>query len=253
MLDRVGSTGHALWQMPPCKGASEHHIALITLPGMLAAGPRPPSTLHLSRLRSPALSRTMTFPGADSQSRERALLLLSGAAAASLLPALWRRLRRRAGGGGGGSVAAAAAADPTRSTTSSAGGGVSAYESRKAVDEYLQFHYGRPEEVMPWGDAVPGAKVGWLVPDGGGVEEGRLYCILRSALCSRRTCPMDLHRWGCPQAALAFTEQLALLCEQHCAALRDFTGWRQGSAGGRRRLEAPVHPVPAGYGGPGLL
>ncbi|KAL4447393.1 hypothetical protein ABPG75_004612 [Micractinium tetrahymenae] len=82
-------------------------------------------------------------------SRERALLLLAGATAASVVPALWRRLQRRAvlpaaavGGSGG--------VDESRSTTSSAGGGVGAYETRKAVDEYLQFHYGRPEDIMPY-------------------------------------------------------------------------------------------------------
>ena len=37
-----------------------------------------------------------------------------------------------------------------RSTTSSAGGGASAYETRKAVDEYLQFHFGAPADVMPY-------------------------------------------------------------------------------------------------------
>ena len=78
------------------------------------------------------------------------MLLLAGATAASVVPALWRRLQRRgvlpaaAGGGGGGGV------DESRSTTSSAGGGVGAYETRKAVDEYLQFHYGRPEDIMPY-------------------------------------------------------------------------------------------------------
>jgi hypothetical protein len=73
------------------------------------------------------------------------MLVFAGATAASVLPALWRRLRWR-----GGSAAAAAAADPTRSTTSSAGGGTGAYETRRAVDEYLQFHYGRPEEILPY-------------------------------------------------------------------------------------------------------
>ncbi|EFN59874.1 hypothetical protein CHLNCDRAFT_18766 [Chlorella variabilis] len=45
---------------------------------------------------------------------------------------------------------AAAAVDATRSTTSSAGGGAGAYETRKAVEEYLQFHFGQPDEVMPY-------------------------------------------------------------------------------------------------------
>ncbi|KAG2498281.1 hypothetical protein HYH03_003542 [Edaphochlamys debaryana] len=37
-----------------------------------------------------------------------------------------------------------------RSTTSSAGGGAAAYETKKAVDEYLQFHFGAPEDLMPY-------------------------------------------------------------------------------------------------------
>ncbi|PRW60369.1 hypothetical protein C2E21_0705 [Chlorella sorokiniana] len=86
----------------------------------------------------------------DSATRERALLVAGGAAFAVLLPALWRRLQRRGVGPAVGPAAAAAAADPSRSTTSSAGGGVSAYETRRAVDEYLQFHYGKPEEILPY-------------------------------------------------------------------------------------------------------
>lgn len=47
--------------------------------------------------------------------------------------------------GGKGSLA-------DRSTTSSAGGGASAYETRKAVDEYVQFHFGDPKDVLPYAD-----------------------------------------------------------------------------------------------------
>lgn len=72
--------------------------------------------------------------------------------AASVFSALRRRLTR-------------AKADQGRSTTSSAGGGASAYETRKAVDEYLQFHYGRPEDLFPYS---VGPKVG-LSEWGGGV------------------------------------------------------------------------------------
>ncbi|GMH34278.1 hypothetical protein BSKO_02112 [Bryopsis sp. KO-2023] len=36
------------------------------------------------------------------------------------------------------------------SVTSSKGGGVGTYEAKRAVDEYLQFHYGEPETVMPY-------------------------------------------------------------------------------------------------------
>lgn len=37
-----------------------------------------------------------------------------------------------------------------RSTTSSAGGGALAYETKKAVDEYLLFHFGQPEDIFPY-------------------------------------------------------------------------------------------------------
>nr|QKY15185.1 predicted protein [Polytomella parva] len=37
-----------------------------------------------------------------------------------------------------------------RSTTSSAGGGASAYETKKAVEEYLMFHYGAAEDILPY-------------------------------------------------------------------------------------------------------
>lgn len=37
-----------------------------------------------------------------------------------------------------------------RSTTSSAGGGAMAYETKKAVDEYLQFHFGMDKDILPY-------------------------------------------------------------------------------------------------------
>ena len=40
-----------------------------------------------------------------------------------------------------------------RSTTSSAGGGPLAYETSKAVDEYLQMHFATPDEIFPYADA----------------------------------------------------------------------------------------------------
>lgn len=40
-----------------------------------------------------------------------------------------------------------------RSTTSSAGGGAVAYETSKAVDEYLQMHFALPDEVFPYKNA----------------------------------------------------------------------------------------------------
>lgn len=40
-----------------------------------------------------------------------------------------------------------------RSTTSSAGGGAVAYETSKAVDEYVQMHFALPDEVFPYKNA----------------------------------------------------------------------------------------------------
>eukprot|EP00798_Chlamydomonas_sp_ICE-L_P012613 gene12613-15841_t len=40
--------------------------------------------------------------------------------------------------------------EEARSTTSAAGGGVSAYETAKAVDEYLGFHYGADKDILPY-------------------------------------------------------------------------------------------------------
>eukprot|EP00053_Salpingoeca_punica_P007702 m.70037 g.70037 ORF g.70037 m.70037 type:complete len:275 (-) comp14285_c0_seq2:314-1138(-) len=40
--------------------------------------------------------------------------------------------------------------DESRSTTSSSAGGPAAYESNRAVSEYVQFHFGSPEDVMPY-------------------------------------------------------------------------------------------------------
>lgn len=94
-------------------------------------------------------------------------LLAAGAVAASVFAALRRRLAPRGGVAG---AAKAGAADANRSTTSSAGGGAGAYETRKAVDEYLQFHYGRAEELLPYSN---GPKVGSR-GGRGGTGAGRL-------------------------------------------------------------------------------
>jgi hypothetical protein len=40
-----------------------------------------------------------------------------------------------------------------RSTTSSAGGGAVAYETSKAVDEYVQMHFALPDEIFPYKNA----------------------------------------------------------------------------------------------------
>jgi hypothetical protein len=68
---------------------------------------------------------------------------LAGAIAANLLQngklaGLLKRLGRRD------------ASLEERSTTSSAGGGAAAYETRKAVDEYLQFHFGAASDILPY-------------------------------------------------------------------------------------------------------
>lgn len=41
--------------------------------------------------------------------------------------------------------------------------------------------------------------------------------------CRRPSLRLSWHP-PCPQDALRFTQELALLCEKHCAALQDFTG-----------------------------
>jgi hypothetical protein len=47
-----------------------------------------------------------------------------------------------------------------RSTTSSAGGGAVAYETAKAVDEYVQMHYASADEVFPYRNAPKVRPVG---------------------------------------------------------------------------------------------
>ncbi len=65
---------------------------------------------------------------------------LAGAAVAIGATRLWSTV---------GSVAPSAEIEE-RSTTSSVGGGAAAYETRKAVDEYLQFHFGQDADVLPY-------------------------------------------------------------------------------------------------------
>ena len=48
----------------------------------------------------------------------------------------------------------AAAAATVRSTTDSGVAGSSVYETDRAVDEYLQFHYAKSSDLMPYGDHV---------------------------------------------------------------------------------------------------
>ncbi len=49
------------------------------------------------------------------------------------------------------------AAMSTAATGAGAGGGPATYETRRAVDEYLQFHFGKPSDVMPYKDGPLGA------------------------------------------------------------------------------------------------
>lgn len=88
-----------------------------------------------------------------------------------------------------------------RSTTSSAGGGAAAYETRKAVDEYLQFHFGADEDILPYACGPKASRRRWALS------------ALDANLCML-------------QEALHFTARLAALCERHCSALMDITGER---------------------------
>ncbi|KAF5830252.1 hypothetical protein DUNSADRAFT_14825 [Dunaliella salina] len=70
-----------------------------------------------------------------------------GLAAAPLSLLAIRPLKKNKGG----------ASVESRSTTSSVGGGATAYETGKAVDEYIQFHYGDPRDVLPYPDGPKSA------------------------------------------------------------------------------------------------
>ena len=160
-------------------------------------------------------SYTITVNTSQTPLLKNALLLAAGALAASVAAALRRRLRRKS--------------DAERSTTSGAGGGSEAYETKKAVDEYLQFHYGREQDVMPYDF---GPKASQAAP----LAEA---CVpVRQAARPRPRGPAQQQGEGATarppptplpspvQEALQFPAQLAQLCEQHCEALRDFTGER---------------------------
>jgi hypothetical protein len=78
---------------------------------------------------------------------------IAGSGGAALVLAITQLLNKNQRGGSSGAKPEAAAASSTleeRSTTSSAAGGVAAYETRKAVDEYLQFHFGADEDILPY-------------------------------------------------------------------------------------------------------
>jgi hypothetical protein len=178
----------------------------------LQRSPRPSAGANSAMLSSSSASSSQPLQRA-------ALLVLAGATAASVLPALWRRLRQPV------AAAAAGAANASRSTTSSAGGGVAAYESRKAVDEYLQFHFGKPEEVMPY-DCGPKVRPGRKAGRQGRLSSGgaaRMYCAVEACLAFVLTWKLCAAQMSA-QDALRFTDEIAVLCERHCPALLDFTG-----------------------------
>jgi len=54
--------------------------------------------------------------------------------------------------GAGAQTLKPGAAMSTTSTSPGSTGGVQVYEQRRAVDEYLQFHFGKPEDVLPFKD-----------------------------------------------------------------------------------------------------
>lgn len=112
-----------------------------------------------------------------------------------------------------------------RSTTSSAGGGTAAYETRKAVDEYLQFHFGADADILPY---AKGPKVRLGLMDSC-LEHNWASGVQQPARClrgSRRSWAelAELATTRLPQEALQFPARCAQLCEKHCDALKDFNG-----------------------------
>lgn len=86
---------------------------------------------------------------------------------------------------------AAASADIPRSTTNSGVGGSAVYESAKAVDEYLQFHFGNEKELVPYNaDIVPSAALGFT-----------LRCANLGLLGKGRTRALDI---GCAVGGMSF-------------------------------------------------
>ncbi|KAG2451483.1 hypothetical protein HYH02_004081 [Chlamydomonas schloesseri] len=70
-------------------------------------------------------------------------IVVGSVAGAGLTLLIQRLSKLRKGGKGDGEI-------QERSTTSSAGGGAAAYETKKAVDEYLQFHFAAPTDLLPY-------------------------------------------------------------------------------------------------------
>ena len=134
------------------------------------------------------------------------VVIAAGSAALAAAGALVALLQRRAG----------ASNDKERSTTSSAGGGPKAYETMRAVGEYVQFHFGKDEDILPYQNG-PKVREGWT-------------------LVARRSNNLATHAQRCArlltfapanydlQEALNFMARCAQLVERHCDSLRDFNG-----------------------------
>ncbi len=156
------------------------------------------------------------FPLADSLDRKTVLTLVAGAALGTLA---WPALRAL--------VAAVrqAACDASsleeRSTTSSAGGGAAAYETRKAVDEYVQFHFAADGDLLPY---AAGPKVCTVHCPPLSLEQavgaGQAWGSGARAPSSDAAPPTTTHAKGLhthtqrAQAALNFTGRLAQLCKR---------------------------------------
>lgn len=111
-----------------------------------------------------------------------------------------------------------------RSTTSSAGGGAAAYETRKAVDEYLQFHFGADSDILPYANG-PKVRPLDVTTSRHRIPHATVPVLLSPLAMQIANSPSPLRLDAMhPQEALRFPARCAQLCEKHCKALRDFTG-----------------------------
>ncbi|CAE7522625.1 unnamed protein product [Symbiodinium sp. KB8] len=86
----------------------------------------------------------------ETKTREQVALVAGGAVIGGLLAAAATQFFSAASAKGGVEGAKGTeSADAEMSTTSSAHSGA-VYETSTAVSEYLQFHYGKPEDIMPY-------------------------------------------------------------------------------------------------------
>lgn len=97
----------------------------------------------------------------ETKTREQVALVAGGAVIGGLLAAAATQFFSAASAKGGEEGAKGTeSADAEMSTTSSAHSGA-VYETSTAVSEYLQFHYGKPEDIMPY-TAAEGAPLSAL-------------------------------------------------------------------------------------------